>query len=95
MKAAIWKGEYENWFVDKDGDPLPVKSITKFRHVPNEISYRTHFQLNDYMVTLNEKEVYKSLYANPKVYEIAGTKICAIIDIALSKGGPEAIAESF
>ena len=46
-------------------------------------------------VRLNEQNVYKSFYANEEIYSIAKPPSCAIIDIVLSKGGPEAIAESY
>ena len=46
-------------------------------------------------VRLNEQNVYKSFYVNEEIYSIAKPPSCAIIDIVLSKGGPEAIAESY
>lgn len=39
--------------------------------------------------------MYKSFYLCDKICTIAGPPSCAIIDIVLAKGGPEAIAESY
>jgi hypothetical protein len=46
-------------------------------------------------VRLSEKCVYKSFYSNKVLYDIAQPPSCALLDIVLAKGGPEAIAESF
>ena len=42
-----------------------------------------------------EDEFCQSFYNNPRIYDIAKPESCILIDIALAKGGPEAIAESF
>lgn len=44
---------------------------------------------------LDESAVYKSFYSNDHVVKLATKPSCALIDIVLAKGGPEAIAESF
>ena len=49
----------------------------------------------EFDVCLNEQNVYKSFYAIEEIYSIAKPPSCAIIDIVLSKGEPEAIAESY
>lgn len=46
-------------------------------------------------VRLHEERVYQSFYSNKEVYNIAKPPSCALLDIVLAKGGPEAIAESF
>ncbi|CAB4018432.1 Hypothetical predicted protein [Paramuricea clavata] len=46
-------------------------------------------------VRLSEKCVYTSFYSNKVLYDIAQPPPCALLDIVLAKGGPEAIAESF
>ncbi len=46
-------------------------------------------------VRLNEGHVYESFYSNKEFYDIVKAPSYALLDIALAKGGPEAIAESF
>ena len=46
-------------------------------------------------VRLSEKCVFKSFYSNKVLYDIAQPPSCALLDIVLAKGGPEAIVESF
>ncbi|CAB4040841.1 Hypothetical predicted protein, partial [Paramuricea clavata] len=46
-------------------------------------------------VTLNEEAVYKSIYTDEDVYTMFGKEVCLVIDIALAKGGPESIVESY
>ena len=49
----------------------------------------------EFDVRLNEQYVYKSFYTNEEIYSIAKPPSCAIIDIVLWKGGPEAIGASY
>ena len=44
---------------------------------------------------MHEQSLYSSFYENETIYSKAGIHSCIIIDVALAKGGPEAIAESF
>ena len=46
-------------------------------------------------VRLNEHRFYQSFYSRKEVYEVAEPPACALLDIVLAKGGPEAIAESY
>jgi len=46
-------------------------------------------------VRLNEQNFYSFFYAREDLYGIAKAPSCAILDIVLAKGGPEAIAESY
>ena len=46
-------------------------------------------------VRLHEQNFYSSFYAREDLYGIAKAPSCAILDIVLAKGGPEAIAESY
>ncbi|CAB4025129.1 Hypothetical predicted protein [Paramuricea clavata] len=48
-----------------------------------------------YTVQLNESAVYLLLYTDECMYSKLGKETCLVIDIALAKGGPEAIVESF
>ena len=47
------------------------------------------------LAELNEDAVYHSIYCDEKVFDAIGIEGCVAIDIALAKGGTEAIAESF
>ncbi len=49
----------------------------------------------EYQLQLNEEAVYASIYNDENVYSQLGKEICLAIDIALAKGGPESIVESF
>ena len=49
----------------------------------------------EHVVTLNEEAVYKSIYTDEDVYTMFGKEVCLVIDIALAKGGPESIVESY
>ena len=47
------------------------------------------------LAKLNVEAVYHSIYCDEKVFDAIGIEGCVAIDIALAKGGTEAIAESF
>lgn len=49
----------------------------------------------EYVVHLNESAIYKSIYNDEEVYTKLGKEICLLIDIALAKGGPESVVESY
>jgi hypothetical protein len=49
----------------------------------------------EYVVRLQEQNVYRSFYVDTKIYSIAKPPSCALIDLVLAKGGPEAITESY
>ena len=44
---------------------------------------------------LNEEAVYKSVYTDEALYNAVGVEGCVAIDIALAKGGTEAVVESY
>ena len=46
-------------------------------------------------VKLSKDLFHQSFYCNEKVYSITKLESCILMDIALAKGGPEAIPESF
>ena len=46
-------------------------------------------------VKLSEDFFYQAFYCNEKVYNIVKPESCILMDIALAKGSPEVIAESF
>lgn len=47
------------------------------------------------LAELNEEAVYHSIYCDENVFDAIGIEGCVAMDIALAKGGTEAIAESF
>ena len=106
VKAGIWKLLCPEWFIqtgDSDNPvPLPQDAqLVSFQPVHSE-SYAldTFFELEfsngkKFEVRLHEQSVYKSFYSNEEVCGIAKPPSCALIDVVLAKGGPEAIAESY
>ena len=46
-------------------------------------------------VQLNEDAVYRSIYADEALFDATGVEGCICIDIALAKGGTEAVVESY
>ena len=99
--AGIWGGHCKNWFRDKTNEPLENDSqIKRFDKDDSEFSFEAAFWLEfddgkSGRFQLHEQSVYASLYAQKEVYTLAGPQGCTIIDYVLSKGGPEAIAESY
>ena len=45
--------------------------------------------------SLNEDAVYKSIFTDRMLYEAIGMEACICVDIALAKGGTEAVVESY
>ena len=86
--------------ISKDGDNL----LSMDKVLGEQLSQSfvtTRFQMqfmNDekiYTLQLNEPSLYFSLYTDERVYSKLGKEISLVSDIALAKGGPEAIVESF
>ena len=44
---------------------------------------------------LNEEAVYKNIYTDKTLYNAIGVEGCVAIDIALAKGGTDAVVESY
>lgn len=44
---------------------------------------------------LNEEAVYKSIYTDDILYNAIGVEGCVAMDIAMAKGGTEAVLESY
>ena len=57
--------------------------------------YEMKFESMTGITIVDEAMVYESMYTNSEVYNRIGKEICIVIDIALTKGGTEAIVESF
>ena len=79
----------------KDGGNL--SSMEKVLHSSDQSFVTTKFRMQlrrdekKYTVQLNELAVYSTLYTDEDVYSKLGKEICLAIDIALAKGGLEAI----
>lgn len=101
IMAGIWKGLCPEWFMLKNNVPLNAQDFKLISFLPvvgEEID--SFFQMEfengqEHTVRLHEQNVYGSFYSNPEIYSIAKPPSCALLDIALAKGGPEAITESF
>ena len=48
-----------------------------------------------FIAELNETEVYRSIYTDEHLFTTIGIEGCVSIDIALAKGGTEAMVESY
>lgn len=74
---------------------LQLKKVYK----PNMYKLEFECTFNDdekkYNVVVNEDKIIESMYKDPSIYTKAGKEICVLLDLALSKGGPEAVVESF
>ena len=99
VSFGIWKIFCDEWFDYNYNGDLKDKDLLKLVEKPsNELECHfiaTFSDIGDITMVLNEKAFYASFYNDPQIYKIAKPEGCALIDIALSKGGPEAIAESF
>ena len=105
VHAGIWEQLCPEWFVcTDDGKTLKfdewyiIKKVTADIEKENQLD--GHFiiefeNLKVEHVKLSEDFLYQSFYCNEKVYSIAKPVSCILLDIALAKGDPEAIAESF
>ena len=57
--------------------------------------YEIKFESATVIAVLDEAKVLESVYTNSEVYSRIGKEMCIVIDIAMAKGGTEAIIESF
>ena len=105
VHARIWEQLCPEWFVcTEDGKTLKFDKgyiIKKFTaDIEKENQLDGHFiiefeNLRVEHVKLFKDLFYQSFYCNEKVYSIAKPELYILMDIALAKGGPEAIPESF
>ena len=99
---ALFQGHCQSWFRDQENNLINLNgaSITELSKVDSDSLFESMFTLKfsdgrEDCYRLHEQSFYSSFYAGKNVYMIAKPHSCAILDFALSKGGPEAIAESF
>lgn len=101
VKIGMWDGLCLDWFVLAEGTTaLPMNTKpTSFELVETETLdalFKLRFASGkEFTVRLPEQRFYRSFYSNKDIYNVATPSSCALLDIVLSKGGPEAIAESF
>ena len=85
-------------------EPLkPLKpldaSLVLFEPVPSntlDAVFKMKFASGkEYNVRLHEQNVFSSFYFQEDIYSIAQPASCAVLDIVLAKGGPEANAERY
>ena len=105
VHAGIWEQLCPEWFVcTDDGKTLKfdeeyiIKKLTADIEKENQLDRHFIIEFENSKVEhvkLSEDFFYQSFYCNEKVYSIAKPESYILMDIALAKGGPEAIAESF
>lgn len=99
LKQKLWSDGGETiakWFgLEKSHGPLKkICEIPTVTFSPQK-TYRLEFSNKIEIKTLNEKELYKSIYTDEALYDSIGAEGCIAMDIAMAKGGTEAIAESY
>ncbi len=103
VAAGIWEGLCPEWFMDvKTNMAIKLGDMQIIEFSPLQITsvYESMFMIklsdcSDIKVRLHEQSVYASFFSNEKVYSIAKPQSCILLDVALSKRSPEAIAESY
>ena len=105
VHAGIWEQLCPQWIVcTDDGKTLKfdeeyiIKKFTADIEKENQLDGHFIIEFENSKVEhvkLSEDFFYQSFYCNEKVYSIAKPESYILMDIALAKGGPEAIAESF
>ena len=102
IMQGIWKIICPEWFAavsDKEVLNKDGADLTEFRYEEStglDLYFTMVFSNGKVQkVRLQEQQVYQSFYSKKDIYDIAKPPSCALLDIVLAKGGPEAIAESF
>ena len=101
----MWKQLCPEWFLcTDDGKTLKFGERYMIKKFNDDIGKENHLDGHFVIefenskvehVKLSENFFYQSFYCNEKVYSIAKPESCILMDIALAKGSPEAITESF
>ena len=101
ISAGIWKHLCSEWFLDIKNVPLKQTDLVLVKFESTESKFSTPFDATFTMmfddgtskiVRLHEQSVYSSFYKNKDIYSIAKPPTCALLDIVLAKGCPEAVA---
>ena len=103
IMEGVWSRMWPEWFEAADDKSTKLffdgVSLVEFRDLKStELDWLFLMHFSDgtiCKVRLREKQVFESFYSNRELYDIAKPPSCALLDIVLAKGGPEAIAKSF
>ena len=103
VMKGIWNGLCPEWFEVLSGEEaaLSTDDVALLEiHAEESCKLDSYFVMRfsngtTRSVKVLEQLVFKSFYANKNIFKIAKPPSCALLDIILAKGGPEAIAESF
>ena len=110
LKTFLWKregGYPETWFSLPSIAPKLYGPLVKLEETTNAYDQEKPYRLgNVYSLTfgevmkpvlaeLDEEPVYHSIYSDERLFHAIGIEGCVTIDIALAKGGTEAVVESF
>lgn len=104
LKRALWieDGKYlQSWFGLPDGKSYG--SLKKLRlavdddifAVGNRYEITVQNSGEPFIAEINEMEVYRTIYTDENLFTAIGIEGCVAIDIALAKGGTEAVVESY
>ena len=81
--------------------PASTRTLQTFTLLPNPSALDDQFSMTfsgsdkKYQVEIDESAIIRSIYTDEDVFNMLGKELCLIIDIALVKGGPEAVVESY
>ena len=105
LKKALWKEDGQHllrWFGLPDGKaygPLQKLELAVDDDMPFALGNRYAITVQNsgqqFIAELNETEVYRSIYTDEHLFTAIGIEGCVSIDIALAKGGTEAVVESY
>jgi hypothetical protein len=102
LKKALWStsGQYlMSWFLLPKSYGCLKKLTLAETGIGNVFAntYELTMERNQQPIKakLNEEAVYKSIYTDETLYNAIGVEGCVAIDIALAKGGTEAVVESY
>eukprot|EP00112_Aurelia_sp_Birch-Aquarium-sp1_P002639 Seg12942.1 transcript_id=Seg12942.1/GoldUCD/mRNA.D3Y31 product="hypothetical protein" protein_id=Seg12942.1/GoldUCD/D3Y31 len=103
VAAGISEGLCPEWFIDvKTNMAIKLGDVQIVEFSPSQTTsvYESMFAVklsdgSEVKVRLHEQSVYALFYSNERIYSIAKPPSCILLDVVLSKGGPEAIAESY
>ena len=81
--------------------PASTRTLQTFTLLPNPSALDAQFSMTfsgsdkKYQVEIDESAIIRSIYTDEDVFNMLGKELCLIINIALAKGGPEAVVESY
>ena len=84
--AGVWGGLCPHWFINLETNKpliLPERVVINELLCASVNGFEPHFK------------VYASFYSDENIYSIVEPPSCTLLDVALAKGRPEAIAECF